>query len=161
MSMHSAFGATRRARSAVGLLVAAGMPLLGACVPGTGSPGGGDPDSAALTFSQIMCIADHGLDGLSNVRPPTIDEIVRVLDAATDCGFTAPRGYAEEYYEHLTGLAAPRTTTAPSTVPHLEAAQVKCLADRHLGAIAPDRPPTAEEIELVGAVAAGCGLRLI
>ena len=142
-------GIIRRAAVA-GMLLAVAVAGVG-CAPNsrsgialTGTTGTGT--GTVLSASQFLCIAGQPLDGLSNVRPPTLDEILRVINAATTCGFTPPRGYREEYAEHTTGTAAPHTAPAPAPANYLTAAQVKCIADGH--------PSTGT----VRAIAAACGL---
>ena len=163
---------TGRGRAAVGLLVLSALCVGAACVPrgavppkagapsGPSLPAGDASNLTALSFSQVACIADQPLDGLSNERPPTLDEIARVLAAAAACGFIAPRGYAAEYAEHLTGTAAPRTTMAPTELPYLANAQIKCLADQRLTGLVVGSPPAAAELQRVRAAVGACGLQL-
>jgi hypothetical protein len=120
------------------------------------------PGSAALLSMSptlMKCIADQHLDGLANDRPPTLQEVARVITAARTCGFGAPRGYVEQLAEHA--AEAPAVPPAPpgsSEWPTVANSVIKCIADQHLDGLTIDNPPTELNRLRVVAAARACGL---
>jgi len=147
-----------RRRLAAGLVVSVTLSMGAACVPRASfSPG----SAALLTMSPTLmkCIADQHLDGLANDRPPTLQEVARVVTAARTCGFGAPRGYVEQLAEHAAEApAVPPPPPGSSEWPNVANSVIKCIADQHLDGLTIDTPPTELNRLRVVAAARACGL---
>ena len=154
----------------VAMSVVSIISVVSSCVPANGSAGRGvspvtsavpPPGSPYLSALQLSCMAGQHLAGLAINRPPTLDEIARVITAARVCSFSPPRGYENQYAEHASGAPPiPPLPAGPSPSPTLTGAIIKCIADLHLDWIPVDRLPSADERVRLGGAAVTCGFAI-